>query len=106
MLRHLPLIAAAVLSLVTVLAVAEAGVTGVFRLLLGSWSGRQAFLDLVIALAFVLAWLVPDARRRGRRAWPWVLATLAAGSLGPLLYVIVVGARSGPTADPAPGSAR
>lgn len=49
----------------------------------------QVFLDLVIALTFVLAWVVVDARRQGGSYWPVVLLTLMVGSIGPLLYVVV-----------------
>ncbi|WP_035517809.1 hypothetical protein [Pseudohaliea rubra] len=51
-----------------------------------SVGGVQVFADLVIALLLVLSFLVPHARARGRRAWPWVLLTLALGSPGPLCY--------------------
>jgi hypothetical protein len=51
-----------------------------------SIGGVQVFADLVIALLLLLTFLVPHARSRGRRAWPWVLMTLALGSLGPLCY--------------------
>jgi hypothetical protein len=51
-------------------------------------AGAQVLADLVIALALALAWLVPDARARGRNPWPWVAATLALGSFGPLVYLL------------------
>jgi hypothetical protein len=53
-----------------------------------SW-GTQILLDLVISLGLVCTWLIGDARRRGRRAWPWVVATPIFGSLSPLLYLVV-----------------
>jgi len=53
----------------------------------GSW-GMQILLDLAIALGLVCAWLIRDARRRGRRAWPWVVGTPVFGSLAPLLYLL------------------
>ena len=44
--------------------------------------------DLVIALSLILIWMVPDARARGLRTWPWVLITLTFGAAGPLGYLI------------------
>ncbi|CAM2009293.1 hypothetical protein [Acanthopleuribacter pedis] len=53
-----------------------------------SWGAGQVLTDLVIALAMVLVWMWFDAKKQGRRFWPWLLLTLAAGSFGPLLYVL------------------
>ncbi len=52
----------------------------------GTW-GAQILVDLAISLGLVCTWLIRDARQRGRRAWPWVLATPFFGSLAPLLYL-------------------
>lgn len=85
----------ALLALVTVafgvlsaVAVADHGYLGIFTWQLGSTAGLQVLTDLVIALALAMAWMVADARRTGRRAWPWLLATLALGSFGPLGYLL------------------
>jgi len=45
----------------------------------------------VIALVLLLTWLVPEARKAGRNPWPWVVATLLLGSIGPLLYLVFTG---------------
>jgi hypothetical protein len=37
----------------------------------------------------VLAWMWRDAAGHGRRFWPYALITLALGSLGPLLYLLL-----------------
>jgi hypothetical protein len=50
--------------------------------------GLQMLLDLVIFCSLVLSWLVPDARRRGLAAWPWIGLTLTLGSIGPLGYLV------------------
>ena len=39
---------------------------------------------LVVLAVLACLWLVQDARRTGRRAAPWILLTLTAGSLGAL----------------------
>lgn len=48
----------------------------------------QVLLDLVIACALISAWMVGDARARGLNPWPFVAVTLAAGSFGPLFYLL------------------
>lgn len=53
-----------------------------------SFGGGQVLADLVIALTLVLVWLCRDAKATGRKAWPWVIATLALGSFGPLIYLL------------------
>ena len=53
-----------------------------------SFGGGQVFADLVIALTLVMVWLARDAKASGRKAWPWIVATLAFGSFGPLVYLL------------------
>lgn len=53
---------------------------------IGTW---QVLLDLVIMSALALGWMARDARRTGRRLWPYALITVAAGSFGPLLYLLL-----------------
>ena len=64
------------------------GVVGVFELLTANAVTVAAFADLVIALSLVVLWMWRDARERGASAAPYVLLTLAFGSVGPLLYLI------------------
>lgn len=60
----------------------------------------QIFIDLVIALTFVMVWMWRDARARGISPIPYVVMTLTLGSIGPLVYVIRREAAAGPeTAD-------
>lgn len=53
-----------------------------------SFGGGQVFADLVIALTLAMVWMWRDARATGRNPWPWIAATLAAGSFGPLFYLL------------------
>lgn len=64
------------------------GVWAIFEPLLTTWAGGQVFADLVIALVIVIGWMYQDAKALGRNPWPWILVTLAAGSFGPLFYLL------------------
>ena len=46
-------------------------------------------VDITIALVLVLTWMARDARHNGRRFLPYLLLTLGAGSIGPLLYLLL-----------------
>ena len=50
--------------------------------------GAQVVVDLVIACAIGTAWMVRDARPRGINTIPYVIATVVAGSMGLLAYLI------------------
>jgi len=69
-------------------AVYQVGYVGVFEQALGSLGAALGFLDLCIALGLVTIWLVQDARDRGISPIPYMVLTLALGSVGPLLYLI------------------
>lgn len=88
----------------TVYAVAQVGLGGILGAVLAGPGAWQVGADLVVALALVLSFLVPDARRRGRSPWPWVLATAALGSIGPLLYLATVRGSGVGSEAPAAGS--
>lgn len=53
-----------------------------------SFGGAQVFVDLVIALGLVMIWMWQDAKACDRNPWPWIIATLALGSFGPLIYLL------------------
>jgi drug/metabolite transporter (DMT)-like permease len=74
-------------SALTVYAVIQVGYVGIFEYQIHSPAGWQVFADLVVALALVLTWMIPDAKRNGRNPWPWVIGTLFTGSIAPLLYL-------------------
>ena len=68
--------------------VVEHGYFGFLRLAATEPWGGQMFVDLVIALSLVFAWLRRDAAKHGIAAWPYFLVTLALGSIGPLAYLV------------------
>ena len=76
-------------SVLTAYALAEVGYIGIFDYHRHSPAGWQVFADLVVALILVTVWMVPEARRFGRNPWPYVAVTLVAGSIGPLLYLVL-----------------
>lgn len=69
-------------------AVYQYGYLGFFELLTANAASLQVLTDLVIALSLIIAWMVRDARARGVSATPYVVLTLALGSVGPLIYLI------------------
>ncbi len=85
-----PLLILALLGLGAITAVAlwKEGLAGIFSAITLSYGSMQIFLDLVIALTLIMVWMWRDAKNRGRSFWPWMCITLAAGSFGPLLYLL------------------
>lgn len=68
--------------------VAEHGYIGIFAEVLATWPGVQVLADLAIALCLVMGWMLADARKHGLTVAPYLVATLALGSLGPLAYLV------------------
>ncbi len=66
----------------------DVGYIGIWDYHRHSSAGWQVIVDLVIAVALILVWLVPDARKAGKNPWPWVVLTVVTGSFGPLLYLV------------------
>ena len=69
-------------------ALAQHGYLGLIALQLQTFGGAQVLADLVIALVLVMIWMWQDAKATGRNVWPWIVATLALGSFGPLVYLL------------------
>ena len=67
---------------------AQTGVLGFYEQLLPSAAAWQIFFDLSVSLALVMVWVWHDARRHGRRFWPWLIAALLVGSIAPLAYLL------------------
>lgn len=70
-------------------AMLQVGYFGIWEAGLRDPGSMQVLFDLVISCLLISSWMVVDARAKGRNAWPYVAITLAAGSFGPLLYLLV-----------------
>jgi hypothetical protein len=88
--RTLLITVTAAFSVFTAWVLARTGLVGFYEQLLGTPAGWQVFADIAIALVLVLAWMWRDAASAGRRFWPYALLTLALGSIGPLLYLLLM----------------
>jgi len=87
-------------AVLTAYALKEVGYIGIFASHLHP-AGLQVLSDLVIALSLVMVWMVGDARSRGITVWPYIVATLALGSFGPLAYLLMRGSRAAAGSAPA-----
>lgn len=72
----------------TAVALWQHGFWGIIAPHFQSFGAGQVFADLVIALVLVMVWMWHDAKTTGRNIWPWLIATLAFGSFGPLIYLL------------------
>jgi hypothetical protein len=75
-------------SMLTAYALLEYGYVGLFREVISNLASLTLLVDLVISLTIILVYLGNDAGERGVSAVPYLLLTLAFGSVGPLLYLI------------------
>lgn len=66
----------------------DVGYLGIWRAGFADAASLQILLDLVITCLLISSWMIADARSRDLNAWPFVGVTLAAGSFGPLLYLL------------------
>jgi hypothetical protein len=64
------------------------GLGGMWELMTANGVTMLLTIDLSIALTMASVWMWNDARDRGVSPIPYVLLTLTAGSVGPLLYLI------------------
>jgi len=81
--------AAAVLVLVTLMALFREGIAGMKTPFSASLWTLQYFVDLVIALGLFMIWMWSDCRSRGKNPMLWIVATFMAGSLIPLAYLLM-----------------
>ena len=66
----------------------EHGYLALWRLPFQDSGTLQMFCDLAVGMLLVSVWMVRDARKRQVRVAPFLVLTVAAGSLGPLLYLL------------------
>ena len=72
----------------TAVAVYDYGYIGFFEVVLSNAVGLTCLADLTIALTLFLLWMQRDAKEIGLATLPYLILTLALGSVGPLLYLI------------------
>jgi hypothetical protein len=71
-----------------VYAISQFGLAGIFEAAFANAATVLVFVDLTIALTMVMAWMWRDAHQHDMNPLPYVVTTLALGSVGPLLYLI------------------
>ena len=87
--RTLLLLVFAAFSVYSAIVVYDVGYVGILRSHLSNAGGIQVLCDLTVSLSLVCIWIARDARARGRSPWPYLVATLFLGSIGPLLYLLL-----------------
>jgi len=86
--RNLIAIVLVLFGALTAVALWQHGYWGIIEPHFRTFGAAQVFADLVIALSLAMIWMWRDARAAGRSPWPWIAATLALGSFGPLVYLL------------------
>lgn len=67
----------------------DVGYLGIWQAGFASPGAMQILADLGVACLLIMSWIFADARARGVNPWPWMVATIIAGSLAPLLYLLI-----------------
>lgn len=67
----------------------QVGYVGIWQAGMASVGAWQLLLDFVITSLLLLGFMARDARQTGRKLWPYALITVAAGSFGPMLYLLL-----------------
>ncbi|MGL4577086.1 MAG: DUF2834 domain-containing protein [Burkholderiaceae bacterium] len=89
MFRAIMWVVAIVFAGVTVMALQQVGYIGIIIGQFANWGTAQVLGDLVIACTLLMGWIWRDARATGRSPWPYFVATVFAGSFGPLAYLLL-----------------
>lgn len=79
----------------SVMALMEVGYIGIFEMHMQNYAGMQVLTDLVIVCVLAIVWMIGDAKTSGVNPWPFVVLTLAAGSFGPLFYLVAREVKAG-----------
>lgn len=67
----------------------EVGYLGIWQAGMASVGAWQLLVDFVITSLILLGFVWRDARQTGRAFWPFAVLTLATGSFGPMLYLLL-----------------
>ena len=86
--RTILFITLAAFSALSAVAVWQHGYWGIIAPHFQTFGAGQVLADLVISLSLVMVWMWRNATATGRNPWPWLVLTLAAGSFGPLVYLL------------------
>ena len=87
--RTVLILALAAFGAFSMFAMWQVGYVGIWQAGLANWGAAQVLADLVLMSLVVLFLLHRDAQAQGRTLWPYALVTLAVGSFGPLLYLLL-----------------
>ena len=72
----------------TTAAIVEHGLVGFLEEIIQNMATLQVLIDLSIVATLVLIWMYRDSRGSGPPFLPYALLTVAAGSFGPLGYLL------------------
>ena len=67
----------------------EVGYVGIWQSGMASLGAWQLLIDFIITSLILLGVLWRDAKQSGRTFWPFAVLTLATGSVGPMLYLLL-----------------
>ncbi len=67
----------------------QVGYFGIWQAGFTDIAALQILLDLAIGCFLICCWIKGDAESRGMNPYPWMIATLATGTLAPLLYLLI-----------------
>lgn len=67
----------------------DVGYFGIWHAGFESSGSLQILIDLAIGCFLICSWIIGDARARGINPVPWIVATLAMGTIAPLAYLLI-----------------
>jgi Terpene cyclase DEP1 len=72
----------------TIAVLIDYGLVGFIEAVVDNGAVTQVTIDLVLSIVIALGFIRVDARRMGLPYWPYLLATIASGSIGLIAYLI------------------